>query len=263
MRIADAITAFFFRHGLRGQTRVHRVLLRGRRIAARTKHGVLLYLDPYEYVDGFVLRDGFYEEEVLNAALARLRPTEVFWDVGANLGLHALSIKRLRPDVVVSAFEPNPSMAALLHGAARGNALEVDIWEVALHSEAGRAPFYIHAGNAGRSGLHNWDSDPALCCVEVETRTADETVDAGEARQPNVIKLDVEGNEDRVLEGMKRTLANWNLHTVIFEDAIEPTSKVKTILLEAGFTIRQLKRQGSTHHNLENFVAVRGAPTVA
>lgn len=257
MNIADTITAFFFRRHLRGQTRIHQLLLQGRRIEVKSKHGVRFQLDPYEYVDGFILHYGFYEEEVLEAALESLLPGDVFWDVGSNLGLHALTARRLRPDVSVWAFEPNPQMAALLVAAARRNAIEVTLLELALDATAGQADFFLHEGNSGRCGLHNWEADPRLQHIEVVTDTADGVVANHRAPAPNVVKIDVEGNEERVLAGMQGVLKSETLHTVIFEDSPQETSAVKTILREEGFTIEKLVRREPAQHNLENYVAKR------
>ena len=69
-------------------------------------------LDPESYLEWFIFKNGYYEREVLDAALRHLPEHGVFWDVGANIGLHALTIKRLRPDVSVYAFEPVPFTAA-------------------------------------------------------------------------------------------------------------------------------------------------------
>ncbi|MDP1579618.1 MAG: FkbM family methyltransferase [Candidatus Didemnitutus sp.] len=257
MPLADAVCAFFFRHRLRGAIRLHQFLLRGRRIIVRSKHGLALRLDPHDLVDAFVLRYGFYEEEVLEAALGRLRPGDVFWDIGANLGLHALTVKLLRPDVATYAFEPNPQAAALIRAASLRNALRADLVEIALDAAAGTADFYVHAGNTGRSSLHQWESDPALPPIRVSTATADGLVGAGRAAAPHVVKLDVEGNELHVLRGMRHLLNSAQLHTVIFEDSADDTSAVKQILRDAGFALEQLDRKEPTQHNLENYVARR------
>ncbi len=257
MQLTDRIAALLFRRHLRGATRFHRLVCRGRRIAAVSKHGIRLELDPGEYIDGLVLRCGFYEEEVLDAITGSLQPGDVFWDVGSNLGLHALTVARRCPGVRAWAFEPNPTMAALIRTAAIRNGLRVELLQVALDSKAGTAEFYLHAGNTGRSGLHNWANDPQLRHIVVMTATGDQVVAEAQAPPPNVIKIDVEGNEERVFQGMGKLLSDLRLHTVVFEDAADERSGPKRILHEAGFTIQPLERHEATHHNLDNFVARR------
>ena len=241
---------------------MHRLLLRGRRIAVRSKHGIVWRLDPFEYVDSFVLRHGFYEEEVLETALSSLRSGEVFWDIGSNLGLHALTVKHRRPDITVFAFEPNPSLAHLVQEVARQNDLDINQCEIALDAVAGQQKFFIHEGNAGRCGLHNWNSDPDLKYIEVVTDTADNLLANKRGLRPNVIKMDVEGNEQRVLDGMADLLKSRELHTIIFEDSVDDNSTVKRTLRSAGFRCEQLVRKESTQHNLENYVGTRDRNSV-
>lgn len=259
MKIVHRAAAFLFRHKIRGATRFYAVTCKGQRIDVRSKHGIRLSLDPHEYVDNYVLRFGYYEEEILDALTRSLNSGEVFWDIGSNLGLHALTVARLRPDSRVYAFEPNPMMADLISAAVTQNKISVDVIKLALDSENRTAKFYMHKGNAGRSGLHNWESDPTLDQIDVSTATGDFVIDESTASVPNVIKIDVEGNEERVLRGMPRLLRDPRLHTVVFEDSTDDCSEPKKILREMGFTIGLLNRRESTHHNLENYVAKRPA----
>jgi FkbM family methyltransferase len=181
----------------------------------------------------------------------------VFWDIGSNLGMHALTVAKLHPDARVCAFEPNPAMHALIREAAKRNTLSVEVMDVALDAAAGIASFYLHGGNAGRSSLHNWEGDPALATIEVITARGDEIVASSKAPAPHVMKIDVEGNEQRVLQGMPGLLADRKLHTVVFEDSLEETSGTKTLLRNHGFIIEPLVRLEATHHALANFVARR------
>jgi FkbM family methyltransferase len=256
LKMPDSIAAFLFRHQWRGAMRFHRIFCQGRRLRARTKHGLALSLSPHEYIDGLILKYGYYEEEVLEAVRSVLRPGDCFWDVGSNLGLHALTVARLHPDVEVYAFEPNPAMAQLIQTAISFNQARVQFREWALDSQKGTARFYLYEGNAGMSGFHNWDADPDLASIEVRTVTGDDLVAEQGIREPQVVKIDVEGNEFRTLQGMRRLLENRSLRAVVFEDTREP-GPAKELLREAGFTVQPLARKESTHHVLENYLARR------
>ncbi len=255
--IREQIAAFLFRHQMRGAVRFYRFALKQARIGIRTKHGVVLRLNPYEYVDNKIIRNGYYEEEVLLALLRVLRPADVFWDIGANVGLHALTVAKLLPNVFVQAFEPNPQLADLIRKAARLNSLAVQVVEVALDCDTGTAPLFLHEGNLGQSSLHNWDSNPLIKHIDVTTSRAADQVARHGVRAPNAIKLDVEGNEARVLRGMGNLLSDKTLRAVVFEDAMSSTSEVKQIMADAGFHIVELARLEDTHHGLENFLAQR------
>lgn len=245
------------RKKLRGATRLHRQVFQGRRLRCSTKHGIEMLLSPGEYVDAKILTNGFYEEEVLAALRGRLSPGECFWDVGSNLGLHALTISKLCPDVSVIAFEPNPEMAELIRACCLRNSLTVEVVETALHDSESKETFFLHEGNQGRSSLHNWDSDPSLQTIEVNAARADYLVETTNLRLPNVIKIDVEGHESQVLEGMRELLSRPQVHTVVFEDEKDETSKARKLLEDYGFKIQTLERMEDTSHPLENYLATR------
>jgi FkbM family methyltransferase len=177
--------------------------------------------------------------------------------VGSNLGLHALTVAKQRPDVRVWAFEPNPAMAALARSAAEANQVAVDVREVALDSRSGRAALYLHEGNAGRNSLCDLGAGVRLPHIDVDTVLADNLVASAAIGSPNVVKIDVEGAEPRVLAGMRGILRGDRVHTVVFEDGAAAQTPTKRILHAAGFAIDPLIRREATHHLLENFVARR------
>lgn len=257
MRWRDRIARFLFRHRLRGAVRFHQFACKGAPITALTKHGIILELNPYEYVDGFVLRCGYYEEEVLKAVTKGIRPGDVFWDIGSNLGLHALTMAKRGKEIRVYAFEPNPALAKAIRRGVQANAVRVEVMECALDNQDGTASFYLYEGNNGRSGLHNWEHTAGLKTIEVATARAMSLVTDQRVAPPNVIKLDVEGNELRVLQGMEGILDDRRLRTVVFEDAKDEDSEVKRLLRSKGFTIARLERLEDTHHDLENYTAQR------
>jgi FkbM family methyltransferase len=257
MSLADSMATFLFKHEWRGAVRFHQNFCHGRNLKFKTKHGVILELDPYEYIDRLVLKNGFYEEEVLNAVLQNMRPGEVFWDIGANLGLHALTISKLVPSAQVFAFEPNQTYTRKLAAAAVVNQSTVQVFGCALDRENGVAPFFVHQGNSGRSGMYDWKDSDSVRETEVVTKKGDTLVAEGQCPPPNVIKIDVEGNEVRVFQGFETTLENRRLRAIIFEDADDPATRLKLTLKGKGFEIHPLARLEPTQHNLENFAAIR------
>ncbi len=257
MKLSDRISAFLYRKRLRGATRFHSICCRGRRIEVNTSHQIRLFLDPFEYIDHRIIQYGYYEQEVLQAIESALCPGQVFWDIGANLGIHSLTIKSHFPDSTVYAFEPNPAMAQLISKAADHNRLEIDLHQIALDAENGTADFYRHPGNAGRNGLHNWENDATLEAIQVSTFSGDYLISRGQAAPPHVIKIDVEGHEAQVLAGLTSLLAGDTLHSIIFEDSKDPASAVKCLLEQHHFRVSPLSRLEPTHHNLENYQATR------
>jgi FkbM family methyltransferase len=188
-------------------------------------------------MDQQVLKTGTYEPEITARLLAALRPSDVFWDVGANAGIHTVTVKANRPDVHVVAFEPSPTQFVRLRHNARINRIEVTPYCVALARERGYLPIYLQDnGNSGlnslttRPGISYSSSFPCWC------DTGDDLLRQG-TPEPNVMKIDVEGNEEDVLLGCSAILTRSALRAVVFESkhGRQPT------LTNAGFTSRQIE----------------------
>src|SRR5882724_11096618 len=195
--LIDRFLRWWLQRGFRGfltLDRVRRACGGSRRILARTSYGSMFSLDPFAHIDAIVLREGYYESEVLEALLPFLDNASVLWDVGGNLGLHSVTIKVLRPAVIVCAFEPNPEMIREIGQNAALNRVAVEVVPCALAETGGPRTFHVaDRGNAGMSTLHAWSGAQYTRQISVEAARGDELVKAGRVPAPTVIKLDVEG----------------------------------------------------------------------
>ena len=225
------------------------------------KYGIKLYLSPLDYIDSFVVLSGYYESEVLEAILPFLEPDAVFWDVGANFGLHSITAKHLKPETKVICIEPSAVMLARLHANAKLNDVSVDVVNAALTDSPGFRYLHIAEGNAGMTTLKPLSTasypNRMLCWSD----TGDNLVESRTVPAPTVIKLDVEGSEVDVLRGLKTVLKESSLRAIVVEAdpnlLIESDSEMYSILTAAGFNIKMLTRNERTQHHLENFIAVR------
>jgi hypothetical protein len=107
------------------------------------------------------------------------------------------------------------------------------------------------------STLSPWSEAQYSGKLTVAVATGDDLVAQGVIPVPTVMKIDVEGHEHQVLEGMKRILSSVTLRTVVFEDSPDDGTRTKALLREAGFRYESLARQESSGHRLVNFVARR------
>lgn len=231
-------------HRFRGLGRL-RSMLRGpypvTLVRVQTRDGIELALDPKSWIDFFIIRDGYYEREVLDAILAHLPSHGVLWDVGANIGLHALSAKHFRPDIVCVAFEPVPFTAARLMINTELSSLAVELLPISLGETPGYAPMSVKLrGNSGLSSLRPWGNvsyDSAFLC---RVESGDALVAAGSIQAPNVIKMDVEGSELAVLTGLTNLLGCSDLKAVIFESDGELLPDISHILRAHRFLVEPL-----------------------
>ena len=154
---------------------------------------------------------GDLETSVQEAMRRHLGPGDVFYDVGANLGFFALLgavFVDPRAGGWVYAFEPAPDNATAIRENAALNGLDnLTVIEKAASSETGTARLQI-VDDQSWSKLEAYGEHPHTERVlDVPTVALDDLVSAGEIRPPTAVKIDVEGAEVAVLEGMRETLA--------------------------------------------------------
>jgi FkbM family methyltransferase len=253
----DRLLIAMLRHNLRGVSLFQRIANRictTREILVSTRHGVHFLLRADDYIDRIVIREGYYESEVLDAILKELPLGGVVWDVGANFGLHAITLKVLRPDARIICFEPSPSQAARILTNSICNNLQVDVLCIGLSNVAGMQRLHVvHAGNPGMSTFHPWDQATYSDVLQCRVDAGDELISTAIAPAPDVIKLDVEGGEAAAISGLKKILSAGGT-SLIFEGG----SETQRLVEELGFpVVLPLPRNEKTHHALHNYVAGR------
>jgi FkbM family methyltransferase len=137
-----------------------------------------------------------------------LKPGMVFVDIGANIGYFTLvAARRVGPTGRVLAVEPEPYNFQLLQRNVGVNDLaNVELANVALGDRQGSAALYCSPQNFGDHRLYDGASEQRRA-TEVQVRTLDGLVKARQLGAVDVIKMDVQGYENRVIAGMASTLA--------------------------------------------------------
>lgn len=215
-----------------------------------------------DHIQERIFFDDYYERPLISWLKQHLQATDVFWDVGANIGAMTLVAARLCRWVV--AFEPNPLTASLLRRHLETNRINnVTVVDAALSDRSGTA--VLRAGPQNNSGMSSIvpRSDLGPGTTPVTTMRADDFVAANPSWHPTVIKLDVEGSEEMVLRGASAVLASPRIRVVVFEDARDahgqPADEAFSASLRpAGFHIRELGPSVTDScDGLSNFVAAR------
>jgi FkbM family methyltransferase len=144
--------------------------------------------------------------------------TRFFFDVGANIGFFSLIAAKLTPSLKVIAFEPNPKMFALLLEHKRVNGLSnLTAETVAVSNCDGIGQLFLNGSDMSASLEPDFQDDvnPAFGFVRVETTTLDSYVRQHDISGPLLLKVDVEGHEEPVLEGAHATIARFRPDIVI------------------------------------------------
>lgn len=190
---------------------------------------------------------GNYEQPVQEAIVSLVKRGDVCYDIGANLGFVSVLLGRLVAETGrVYAFEPVPRNASIIERNAKRNDLaHIDVFRIALSSVDGTADLLLaeHAGGAVLKSVGAPPPDLAGS-MAVETAALDTFVERQRLRPPNFIKLDVEGAELDVLQGMKAVLAKWRPTLIVeIDDASrqnceEKLAACREFLHQSGYQTR-------------------------
>jgi FkbM family methyltransferase len=147
---------------------------------------------------------------------SEVRPGDVFYDIGANIGLYTLvSGRRVGDGGMVYAFEPHAAnvMNLLRNVAENGLNDRVRVVSAALNDSTGFFPFDYRSAEPG-SALSRLESDggtgeefaPVFSELKYAT-SVDALIADGAIRPAALVKIDVDGNEPLVLRGMREHLS--------------------------------------------------------
>jgi FkbM family methyltransferase len=169
-----------------------------------SSEGGLKYLRP---------RLGSIDPTLLRLVTEVVRPADVVWDIGANLGLFSFAAAvAAGPRGRVLAIEPDTLLVGLLRrsiAANRGQA-PVDVLPVAISDSLGVSRLQIARRNRATShleGFGNAQTGGVRATELVPTVTLDWLAERFPV--PNVIKIDVEAAEIKVLTGSESVLRSY------------------------------------------------------
>ena len=180
---------------------------------------------------------GVHESNVVQHCLSRLlqKNKPVLLDVGANSGGMSL-LGVMHPSLLCHAFEPNPVLHELLECNIRLNSLEgrCKAHPIAISDRAGFAVLAVPRKNS-KSGLSTLGGRLIRFQggekVLVEQVTLDQFVQMHSVPRIDMIKIDVEGAELRVLAGAKECIAACRPELVI-ECNAENLAQCRSTVLE-------------------------------
>jgi FkbM family methyltransferase len=152
---------------------------------------------------------GNLESAVQEAMVRHLARGEVFYDIGANLGFFSLLAAHLSGlgEGRVYAFEAAPDNAEAIRRNAELNLIpNLGVIAKAVAARAGRGRLQV-VDDQSWSKLADYGEHPyTQRVIDVELVTIDDLVGGGELPPPALVKIDVEGAEIAVLEGMRETI---------------------------------------------------------
>ena len=233
------------------------VYLGQNRVLTKTLFGNKILLDSRDKsLSPSLALEGHWEPWITKVVMETIREGMTVIDAGANVGYYTLIAgSHVGPKGRVIAFEPDPELFELLFSGVDINGFldRCRCVRKALSDRAGKQTFYRYQSHMGGNTLYHLAGvETSLLdqveTIEVETVSLDDFLQASEDNtRVDVIKIDAEGSEGLIIEGMKRTLSDNDEITVICEfcperirpSNIDPQATVAT-LLDLGFKLHYI-----------------------
>jgi FkbM family methyltransferase len=157
---------------------------------------------------------GSYEEHFHEALVKAVKPGDVVWDIGANVGLYTEQFCQwVGKDGFVVAFEPGVEACESIRERIP-NCAWLQIENAALGEIDTTGRLVIAEGSVDNHVAT--DADDGANSIPVVINRGD-TMRNRLGRTPNVVKVDVEGFEEEVLLGMGEVLTSPELRSVLVE----------------------------------------------
>lgn len=181
------------------------------------------------------------ELQEISAIISELEPDDTFYDIGANTGLYSLFAAQKCVNGEVVAFEPyQPNVSLLKRDIARNDLKNIDVVDIPLSDKEGTIEFDQPVSKDVGFGSASIQSDMSTTATEIPTRTGDSLVRSGRIPRPNVVKIDVEGAEPLVIEGLEEMLGAPECRSLYCEVHL-PGSNARPSIRDFGTTVKELE----------------------
>lgn len=188
---------------------------------------------------------GTYEPAMEMASADFVRPGDIVYDIGANIGYFSLSFARkVGQEGHVFAFEPLPSNIERLRHNVKLNQQDerITIVPCAVSDSAGTEEFLAHslhsmgklAGAGGRDTAYQES-------LKVRTITVDGFIYEDGRPAPDIVKMDIEGGETKAIKGMTRMLTDIRPKLILELHGPEAAMTVWKTLEESNYVLCRLR----------------------
>jgi FkbM family methyltransferase len=179
-------------------------------------------------VEDFISASLSNEPETFKFIMKQIKNSKVFIDVGANIGGYAI---RAAKYCKVYAIEPLPRNYKILKINEKLNNVKINSFNIAAGNKNGKVKLYYEPGDYIRPSIKYLRSN----FMELEMKPLDEIINE---ESIDLIKIDVEGAKDLVLEGARNCLRRTKM--LIIEYHKHSIFNVYKILKEEGFSYKKI-----------------------
>lgn len=198
-----------------------------------------------------------WEKQLLKTFTNNIHPGDIIWDIGSFIGMYSIFPSHAAGSSgSVFAFEPDPTAHSYLSKNVQLNQIaNITLFDFGLNDVNKEGYILTSKTHNAVSKSITYESGLSDTGTPVHLQSGDLLVQEKKALPPNLIKIDVEGAEARVLAGMKDILQRsscrylfMEVHPKLLGNFGNTIQDLHTIINEAGFTIsKEIPRNTETH----------------
>jgi len=204
-----------------------------------------MYVDAMDMgIAPHLIMDGYWESWITKLLAQIIQPGHTCIDVGANFGYFSILMSELSGSTGQTiAIEPNPRIAELLRATRFVNGGKFKVIESAIANKKGEAILTINERELGGGTIKVNELTKGYSQVPVQTISLDELAKENGLTKVDIIKIDVEGVEPVVFEGMQEILkANPGIQIIVeYSPSIYEDAEKFTKYLFSTFSVARIK----------------------
>lgn len=200
-----------------------------------------------------LLINGIYEQDIVHFLKRKIPDGAVYFDIGANIGSLGLPIVKTKPQIQYFGFEASPIVFSYLEMNFKDNLiLNFQLFNNLVHRDDNQSMKFYQSELYGKSSLApTYTTD----YVMVKSLSIDNFCNTHNIEFIDWMKVDVQGFEINVFEGMKNLLAERKIKNILFEfeswaeeQAQVPVGAAKDFIESMNYELFSLNgRPWSTH----------------
>lgn len=213
-------------------------------VSVRTTDGFVMNILPNELIGRHIYLTGEFDRSTVKILLELARPGDVLLDIGANVGYVSGCFLKNVPRSKIIAVEPQPQIVDLLQSNLKPFGEErYKLFPVGLSDTDGSGWMEICDLNRGASKVVD---KPNRSTVEIALWSAKRLFASLSGNKIDLIKLDVEGHEERVLTACQPELDRLRPRAVFFESrgqSAAPGGSIGNIFRSMGYQVLGVKKR--------------------
>ena len=180
---------------------------------------------------------GVYDE-MFEDMFSEMYEDDVFFDIGAHIGINSCVIGRRYPETDIVCFEPHPQTRESLETNLELNGIDALVMDCAISNSNGTIAFDTKHDTPGGMGEVRHSGQG----IETPVRTLDDIIEDDGVPSPTVIMSDIVGEEINLLRGGSTTFSSPTTRLAYIVTHDEPlerlgssTQEVEDLLRRYGF----------------------------